>query len=112
MIATMNQPTTALVHQSAKRMLEELDAGWLGVAKVRGRYGGYVRVTVSVNAEWYQRFCARYMASRRRYPKPRTVIKRCHTRAALVKLANGGGHGVYVDRLLRFMEDGNNSVSR
>ncbi len=89
----------------AQQLLDELDAGRLEVCKVRGREGGYIRVVVEVNAEWYRQFCRQWEAPRRRYPKPRTIIKRCHTRRGLEKIANGGGKGVYVERLTNFIDE-------
>lgn len=93
-----------LVRECARQFLEELDAGRLEVMKVPGSDGGYIRIPIEVNAEWYRRFCSQFETSRRRYPKPRTIIKRCHTRRALEKLANGGGKGVYIERLLDFIQ--------
>lgn len=92
--------------QQAAAMLDELQAGWLEVCKVPSQHGGYIRVPVSVNAEWYSRFCRRFLRSRRRYPKIRTFIKRCHAVRALEKIANGCMEdGVYVGRLRDFMEE-------
>jgi hypothetical protein len=96
---------TKWTKQCARLLLEELESGWLEVIKVPGRDGGYVRVPTSVNAEWYQRFCRLYEQGRRRYPKPRTIIKRCHTIRALGRLVEGGSDGVYAERLAPFLED-------
>ena len=85
-------------------MRDELDAGWLEVCKVPGRDGGYIRVCCSVNAEWYSVFCRRYLRCSRKFSKPRTLIKRCHTRHALERIASGHRRGVYVERLLEFIE--------
>ena len=90
----------------ARRYLDELDEGYLEVCKVPSRDGGYIRICMSVNAEWYRAFCKRNMIGRKRYPKPRTIIKRCLTRNALNRIIelNGKSSGVYVDRLKDFME--------
>jgi hypothetical protein len=91
--------------EAATLLLEELEAGWLEVIKAPGRDGGYVRVPISANAEWYRRFCRQYEVRRKRYPKPRTIIKRCHTIKALRRLMDGQKDGIYVDRLKEFIEE-------
>jgi hypothetical protein len=83
-------------------MLDELLSSYLEVCKVPSRYGGYIRVTVSVNCEWYRFFCRRYKIGRRRYPKPRTIIRRQHVVAALERMIRGNMKGVYAERLLKF----------
>ena len=92
------------IARRAARMLEELDSGYLEVCKVPGRQGGYVRVVCNCNAEWYRVFCRRFERGRRRYRKPRTIIRRCHTRKALLHLAAGKNGTVYSGRLVEFME--------
>lgn len=94
-----------MTERVAIEMLEELESGYLEVCKVPGRDGGYVRVAVSVNCEWYSRFCRRFLVSRRRYPKLRTIIRRCHTIRALQRIATGKVDGVYVKRLMPFIEE-------
>lgn len=86
-------------------MAEELQGSYLEVVKVPSVYGGYIRVPVSVNAEWYQAFCRRYTAGRRKYPKSRTIIKRQDTLRALARLQAGNHRGVYAERLIRFCRD-------
>ena len=86
-------------------MLDELESSYPETMKVPGREGGYVRVPVSVNAEWYRRFCRRYMTCYRRRPKPRTFIKRCHTIKALGRMLNGDMSTVYAKRLISFREE-------
>lgn len=93
------------IQDYAKHMLEELEAGWLEVCKVPSREGGYIRVPVSVIAEWYSRFCRRYMGRRRKYPKPRTIIKRRDTIKALKHLEEGKNNTVYTKRLVDFIEN-------
>lgn len=85
-------------------MAEELEGSYLEVVKIPSQRGGYIRVAVSVNAEWYSAFCRRYMNSRRRYPKYRTIIKRLDTLNALRRLQAGNHKGVYAERLLDFVE--------
>jgi hypothetical protein len=96
---------------AAKHLLEEIEGGWLEVAKVPGNQGGYIRVPVSVNAEWYSRFCQKYESRRSsRFPKHRTIIKRCHTIAALEQIISGRQKGVYIERLQPFLEEVHMSV--
>lgn len=83
----------------------ELESGRLEVCKVPGREGGYVRAIVSVNCEWYQRFCANYIRARRRYPKIRTYIKRRNTEVALKRMLKGDLSGVYAERILALIEE-------
>lgn len=93
--------------QAAKYMLEELEAGRLEVAKVESQQGGYVRVCVSVNCEWYKAFCRAYegFGRNQRYKKPRTYIKRCHTIAALKRIMEGDIDSVYAARLEPFISE-------
>ena len=62
------------IRRAAQRMLEELDDGYLEVGKFPGREGGYVRMVMSRNADWYRLFCHSW-TMRRRYPyrKPRRL---------------------------------------
>jgi len=80
---------------------ELLESSFPETAKVPGREGGYVRVAVSVNTEWYRRFCATHARLRGR--KIRTIIKRCHTIRALRRLEAGNFSGVYAERLEPFL---------
>ena len=86
-------------------MLEELESSRLEVVKVPSVYGGYVRVPVSVNAEWYSWFCKKYTTSRRRFQKTRTIIKRRDTIRALRRLIVGNTRGIYAQRLIEFARD-------
>ena len=89
----------------ASQLLEELESGWLEVCKCPSNQGGYIRVPVSVNSEWYRKFCAQFEQRRRKYPKPRTIIKRCHVIRALRKIIAGvESDGVYVGRLMDCIE--------
>ena len=91
--------------EAADELLEELESGYLEVCKIPGKEGGFVRVAVSVNCEWYRRFCRRFLVSRRRYPKPRTIIRRCDTIQALRRIVAGETGGAYVERLMPFVEE-------
>lgn len=93
------------VRAAARRLLEELQSSYPETCKVPNGNGGYVRVPVSVNTEWYRRFCRQYLSVRRRYPKPRTLIRRCHTIKALERIAQGNLRGVYAERLGPFVEE-------
>ena len=84
-------------------MLEKLEASYPETVKVPSQHGGYIRVPVEVNTEWYRAFCRRYMRSRRRYPKIRTIIKRCTTIAAMKRMLRGDRETEYAQRLLDFI---------
>ena len=90
---------------AAQYLLDDLQAHFPETCKVPGRHGGYIRVPVSVNACWYRRLCSRHKVGRRRYPKPRTIIKRCHTIKALHRIIAGNTDGVYAERLMPFVEE-------
>jgi hypothetical protein len=85
-------------------MLDELESRYPETIKVPTDSGGYVRVPVQQNAEWYRYLCRRNTVSRRRYPKPRTIIRRCHTIAALRRMLRGDRETVYAQRILDVME--------
>lgn len=82
------------------------------VIKVPSREGqGYIRAVYQQNARWYRDFCGEYvmrrvgrMKRRSRYRKPRTIIKRCHTRTALLHLMAGKNSTLYSKRLVDFIE--------
>lgn len=97
----MPEPTIA---ETATYLLDELEGQGLEVVKVPSE-NGYVRVPVSVNAEWYRHFCASYKRSRNKYPRPRTIIKRCHTISALKRIISGNINGVYAERLMPYIEE-------
>lgn len=81
-------------------MLNELLGRRPHTIKVPGRDGGYVRVAVETNPEWYRDLCQKHMSRSRRFPKPRTVIRRCHVLRALVLLADGQkAHTTYAERI-------------
>jgi hypothetical protein len=91
-------------HSTMATILRELlESSFPETAKVPGREGGYIRVPVSVNTEWYRRFCANHERWRGR--KTRTIIKRCHTIAALKRMEAGNFNGVYAERLKPFLCD-------
>lgn len=90
----------------ALTLLDELDSSYPVVCKVPGVYGGYIRVCVSINCPWYRAFTKQYLwRSSKRYPKPRTIIKRQHVRKALKRIARGNLEGVYAERLLVFIRN-------
>ena len=91
--------------QAARRMLNELESSDLEVCEIPGSNGGYIRVPISVNLQWYRRFCAQYQTTRRRHPKPRTIIRRCHTIAALRRIIAGNRSGVYAGRLISLIDE-------
>jgi hypothetical protein len=104
-IIVFGRGNTVSVRAKASRLLAEFREGYLSVAKVPGRFGGYIRVPMSVNAEWYQRFCRKYMSTRKRYPKTRTIIRRFATERGLQNVIAGKTTGIYVERLIAFIED-------
>lgn len=96
------------IREAAKILLEELEAGYLEVCKVPSRHGGYIRVPVSVNAEWYRRLCTRHQSARRKRRtcrRPRTVIRRCDTISALRRIMRGDFRGVYAERIKPFVKE-------
>lgn len=88
------------MRQIAWYMLDELLASRLEVVKV-----GTLRAVQSENAGWYREFCAAFKQPRKKYPRPRTIIKRCHTVRALRRIVDGDSGTVYADRLMSFVED-------
>lgn len=93
------------IREAARVMLDELESGWLEVCKIPGRDGeGFVRCVITQNAEWYRRFCAEWTRRRRRYPKERTIIKRCETVRALREMIGGRIGSEYARRLIPHAE--------
>lgn len=90
------------IYEQAQYLLDELLATRLEVIKVPSCDGGYVRLTVSQNCDWYRDFCASYTRFRRR--RDRTIIKRCHTIAALKRLQAGDRQTEYIKRLLVYVQ--------
>ena len=70
-------------------MLNELLGQRPVTLKVPSPQGGCVRVAVETNPEWYRELCENNKVVRRRYPKLRTVIRRCDVLRGLVLLADG-----------------------
>lgn len=105
MVATEISPTVGesniAMNDILVWMLDELRSGWLEVAKLPSKFGGYTRVVVSQNAPWYQTLCESYTRTRRkRYRRAFTIIKRCHTIRALERMIAGDLSGVYAERIL------------
>ena len=88
----MNVP---IEHQAAaEELLGELEGSCLEVALVPTRWrmneGGCIRVAVSKNATWYQRFCRQHPSARiRKNQAFDTRIKRRNTIRALARFAQG-----------------------
>lgn len=94
------------VRAAAAWLREEMESCFPETMKVPGRQGGYIRVAVSVNTEWYRRFCRAHSKPRsRRYPKVRPFVKRCHTIACLRRIEAGSAKGVYAERLMPFVAE-------
>lgn len=94
---------TSSIYEQAGILLEELQATRLEVIKVPSRDGGYVRLTVGQNCDWYRDFCASYTRFRRQ--RDRTIIKRCHTIAALKRIQAGDRLTEYAKRLLVYVQN-------
>lgn len=90
-------------------MLAELKANRLEVARLPSR-DGYRRVVVAQNAPWYRDFCATYERQRGTRggrccrTRPRTIIRRRETVAALGRMLAGDLRGVYAERLREHAE--------
>jgi len=65
-------------------------------------------VAVSTNADWYRAFCSAHKTTRRKYPKPRTIIKRVDTTRILEYISQYGENfsrkGLYYARLMEAIE--------
>jgi hypothetical protein len=72
-----------------KHMLRELLFAQPTTIKAPGREGGYVRIPVEQNPSWYREICRARMGTRKRYPKPRTKIRRVDVERALLRLVHG-----------------------
>jgi len=77
------------MQQVYRWMLDELLGRKPETIKCPGREGGYVRVPVEQNPEWYRQLCERHKSPRNGYPKPRTILRRKGVLRALVLLADG-----------------------
>ena len=84
-------------------MLDELRSFKLEVIKVPSRDGGYIRLAVCTNCEWYREFCGNHTKYRR--GRHRTYIKRCHTIAALQRMIDGDITTTYAKRLEQVIYD-------
>lgn len=99
----------------ARKLLRELEAGWLEVVLMPGREWtekhpdrDKIRVVERQNAPWYQDFCASYESRRKdlhKWRKFKTKIKRQWVVKALCAMAEGKVNTIYADRLLDFMRD-------
>lgn len=93
---------TKRIQRCAEQFLAELDASWLEVCKIR-KEDCWVRVAICRNTDWYRCFCRTFMRARRRYRKPRTIIKRGLVRNALLHILDGRCETIYAGRLVEFM---------
>lgn len=83
----------------ARELLQELEHMRLVVLKWRSG-DGWVRGPISQNPPWYQNLCRQHERGRKRYPKPRTIIKRINTVKALRRVIQGRQNGyVYDERI-------------
>lgn len=85
-------------------------------------HGHFIRACSEANADWYRRFCKKYLSSRKdQNRKGRTLIKRqCTIEALEVIIKETRRHGlhvlrfkrgIYVNRLLDFIELENRNES-
>lgn len=100
---------TEAMQQAAWVMLEELKDCRLEVVLVKSKRDprGKIRQVVNANPKWYSELCERYKHPRRRYPRPRTIIKRWWTIHVLKQFVNGkvNFNCPYPQRLLPFIEE-------
>ena len=83
------KPTPRQIRQAAAEMAAEFAAQRLEVCKLPTD-DGYIRVVVCPSPTWYQKLCRKYeFHRRRRYRKPRTIIKRVDTLRTLRRIAAG-----------------------
>lgn len=91
------------IRRVAAALHEELAGAKLTVMKWR-LGDGWVRGPIVTNPEWYQRFCARHESPRKRYPKPRTIIRRPETLRVLKRIANAiPCSGFYYESLMEII---------
>lgn len=89
----------------AAQLHEELAGAKLTVMKWRSG-DGWVRGPIVTNPDWYQRLCSRHEYPRKRYPKPRTKIKRWYVLEQLQRIADGlPCSGFYHDELQRIIAE-------
>lgn len=94
-----------IIRELAAQLHEELDASRLVVLKWRSG-DGWVRGPVSQNPPWYQQLCGQYLGRRRRYPKPRTIIRRVDVLRVLKRISLGiTCRGLYYERLMDVIRD-------
>jgi len=89
-------------------LLNELESNQLQVclAPSRRRVNDHdqIRVALSKNAIWYQRFCAAHISKRgTRRGRPDTLIRRQHTLRCLERMIAGSRKGIYEERILAIL---------
>jgi hypothetical protein len=89
-----------VIQAVAAELADELRNSRLEVCKIRS-FDGWIRIPITSNPAWYSRLCANWERRRRRYPKPRTIIKRQQTIRSLDRISHGMKCGrTYWERLL------------
>jgi hypothetical protein len=100
---------TEAMQQAAWLMLEELKANRLEVVLVKSKRDPRVKIrqVVNANPKWYSELCEQHKQARKRYRRPRTIIKRWWTIRVLEKFVDGSIrlNDPYPQRLLPFIED-------
>lgn len=95
----------------ANYLLDELARGSHEVVLIPApdpQHSGHkIRMIQSHNARWYREFADQFQSCRgkgaKRMKRPRTFIKRLYMEAALIRMTEGDFSGVYVERLLSFI---------
>lgn len=89
-------------------LLEDLESNSLEVVLIPAREQKhslhFIRCVQYQNAEWYRKFCEKYISARKGF-KIRTRIKRQATIKALQKIANGINDSTYTERILNFIRN-------
>lgn len=70
--------------------------------------GGKIRAAESQNPDWYKKFAGQFTncrgRGRKKMRRPRTIISRVRTVAALRRILAGDRSGIYAERLTEFVE--------
>lgn len=93
----------------AETMLDELETFQISVVLVDApekRHSDHkIRMVEMQNPKWYRDFCSLYKSDRNdRSTRFHTAIKRAWTIKALKRIIKGETRGVYIERLLDFIE--------
>lgn len=87
-----------------RELLGELDHMRLSVIKFR-KDDVFIRAAITHNPHWYHRLCQQHLKGRKRFPKPRTIIRRAHVEKALRRFLAGKANGYIYDERIRGVID-------